>query len=89
MSRTSVIITATAIGTLVGLGVAAHSSSAFKDNATTVGIVVLAVMSAAGLLGVLLAPAVSALSDRHLNTAVQLLEHLHTTAGAPHTGDHR
>ncbi len=81
------LLGATAVSTLVVLGIAAHHWPEFKQHATTAGLVLLALISLSGF--------VAGLVLRHLDTRPdmtgpeRLSKTVTTAAGAAHTGNLR
>jgi hypothetical protein len=63
MNRTNVILTATAVGVIVGLGVLARISPEFKAAATDISLTLLVVLVLCSLLGALIMPLLDWWSD--------------------------
>lgn len=67
MNARTALLTGAAFATLIVLGCISAASPEFKYHATTVAIVVLAVMSLSGVLAAMIAPLLDALIDPRLD----------------------
>jgi hypothetical protein len=90
MHRNNIILAATVIGVIVGLGILSRVSPAFKSAATDLSLTLLVALVLSGLLGALIAPLLDLWAEpgpeRH-NTRSHDAHELITVGRAPHTED--